>query len=458
MNIRSKLTFRFSVIVAAIILLLSVAIYFFSSDYRESTFYDRLKTRGINTAKLLIDVTEVDTNLLHIIDKNTRSVLVRENVVIYNRKNKIIYCNCDDNFSEQYITNNIVNDTWLKRDVEAHDGEREVIGLVYEGKKDSFVVVVSALDLFGRGKLKYLRLILVLGFLFSITIILIAGWFYSGEVLKPIARITNEAEQITGSNFKVRINEGNRKDELARLAMTFNQMLDRLEKSFEIQRSFVSNSSHELRTPLTAIRGQIEVSLLKERTSKEYKEILASVLEDISNLITLSNNLLDIARASTDTRLHKQGKTRIDEQLFFAREELLHLKPQYKINITVSSFSDDEEKLTTTGNEQLLRCAFMNLMENGCKYSENHSVEVFFHCNEEQITIEFSDKGIGIPAEELDFVLTPFYRASNSGLRTGHGLGLTLTAKIVELHKGRLNISSVSDKGTSVKVSLPTLS
>ncbi|MBK5284759.1 MAG: HAMP domain-containing histidine kinase, partial [Bacteroidia bacterium] len=415
-----------------------------------------MKTRGINTAKLLVDVTEVDTNLLRIIDRNTRGVPVKEDVVVYNHLNEIIYCNCDDNMPVQYLTNNVVDKIWLNHELRMHNGDSEVIGFIYMGKTNRFVVVVSAYDQFGINKLKYLRLILVLGFVFSVTIILISGWIFTGQMLKPVARIAKEADQITGSDFKVRINEGNRTDELARLAMTFNRMLDRLEKSFEIQRSFVSNSSHELRTPLTAIRGQIEVSLLKERTSNEYKEILVSVLEDIASLIALSNNLLDIARASTDTWLHKPEKTRIDEQLFFAREELLHLQPHYKINVTISSFSDLEEKLTITGNEQLLRCAFMNLMENGCKYSVNHSVEVFFHCHEEQIMIDFSDNGIGIPAKELDYVLTPFYRASNAGKHSGHGLGLTLTAKIIELHKGRLNISSVPNNGTSVKIYLPT--
>jgi signal transduction histidine kinase len=205
------------------------------------------------------------------------------------------------------------------------------------------------------------------------------------------------------------------------------------------------------------MRGQIEVSLLKERSVDEYKEILISVLEDISNLILLSNNLLEIARASSDSLHHKMSRTRIDEQLFLAREELLRLHPDYHVNLKVLSLPEEEEKLTMTGTEHLLRCAFMNLMENGCKYSENHSVDVSFKFSEQQVAVEFSDAGIGIPEDEIDFIANPFFRASNAGKRWGHGLGLTLTAKILELHRGSLKIASMKDKGTTVSVFLPTM-
>lgn len=456
MNIRTKLTLRFTVIVAAIILLLSLSIYFFSSGYRQSEFYGRLKDRGINTAKLLINVDEVDSNLLRIIDRNTRYSPVQEDVVIINRSNNIIYCNCSDSLPMRYISNKI-NKIWLNDEMKFHDGEREAIGFVFTGKNDRYAVVVSALDQFGLSKMKNLRLILMIGFWFSTVLVFFAGWIYAGQALKPVAQIASEADKITASDLKVRLNEGNRKDELAQLSITFNRMLNRLEKSFEMQRSFVSDSSHELRTPLTAMRGQIEVSLLKERSADEYKEILVSVLEDISNLIILSNNLLDIARASSDSLMHKPGKTRIDEQLFLAREELLHLHPEYDINVLISSFPEQEEKLSLTGSDQLLRCAFMNLMENGCKYSQNHSVNISFQFDAKKVAIEFADKGIGIPENELSSVANPFFRASNASNHSGHGLGLTLTTKILELHKGSLKISSMMGKGTTVKVFLPTL-
>src|SRR6185295_14045993 len=109
-------------------------------------------------------------------------------------------------------------------------------------------------------------------------------------------------------------------------------------------------------------------------------------------------------------------------------------------------------KLSLAGSEQLLRCAFMNLMENGCKYSPNHKVEVSFAFTEDSIRIVFADNGIGIPEDALDFVTNPFFRAANAIQHSGHGLGLTLTAKIVELHRGNLKISSRVGAGTTVNV------
>ena len=457
MNIRGKLTLRFGLIVASILLLLSLSIYYFSSSYRESGFYGRLKNRGITTAKILVDAKVVDSTLLQIIDRNTRNMLFNEDVVIFNYQNQIIYKYSKDSILTIPETG-FINQIRLKKEIRISNGETETIGFLYEGKYDHFVVVVTATDKIGLSTMNNLRMILVLGFFLCVAITFFAGWIYSGDALKPILRIIHEANQITETKLNLRINEGNKTDELGKLAITFNNMLDRLEKAFLMQRNFVSNSSHELRTPLTSISGQIEVALLKQRTESEYKEILIAVLEDIRNLGKLSNNLLDLARASTDASFLNLGNIRIDELLFLAREELLKKEPLYTVNISFGDFPKEEKKLTLFGNDQLIKSAFFNLMENACKYSQNNTVDILFQFLEGQIIIGFSDKGIGIPKEELANILQPFYRASNARDKIGHGLGLSLTAKIIELHEGNLEIHSEINKGTVIQVVLPTLS
>ncbi len=457
MNIRGRLTFRFGLIVASILLFLSLSIYYFSSSYRESEFYGRLKNRGITTAKILVDAKVVDSTLLQIIDQNTRNMLFDEDVIIYNYENQIIYKYSKDSILTLPATS-FLNQIRLEKEIRTHDGEKETIGFLYDGKYDHFVAVVTALDKIGLSAIGNLKMILIFGFLLSVALTFFAGWFYSGDALKPIARIIGEANQITASKLNLRINEGNKTDELGKLAITFNNMLTRLEKAFLMQRSFVSNASHELRTPLTSMAGQIEVALLKKRNEAEYNEILISVLEDIKNMSKLSNNLLELARASTDVSFLKLNYIRIDEQLFLAREELLKKEPLFTINISFTDFPKEEEKLTLLGNDQLIRSAFINLMENACKYSQNNTVDVLFQYLKGQIIIDFLDEGIGIPKEEIESILEPFYRASNARNQTGHGLGLSLTSKIIELHKGQLEIISEPNKGTIVKVSLPTLS
>jgi signal transduction histidine kinase len=457
MKIRTRLTLIFSIIVGSIIILLAGSVYYFSSNYRVSEYETRLKNRGLTTAKLLVDVREIDSVLLRIIDKNTRYSLYEEEVIIFNHFNKVIY-QTTEKAQRHKPTRDFIDRIRLEGEIGFQDGNREGVGFLYTGKFDRFVVVVTAFDIYGKGKLKNLRWILLLGLVFSVGIAFAGGWVYSGQVLKPVTRIIGEVEQITASSLNKRLEEGNKHDELARLSITFNNMLSRLEKAFEIQKTFVSNASHELRTPLTAIAGQIEVTLKKDRESAEYKELLNSLMEDITNLSVLSNNLLSLAQASTDISFLKTIPVRMDELTFIVREELLHIYPDAKINIQFTSFPENEESFVVVGSEDLLKSAIFNLMENACKYSPDKSVEVWFSFPKGSIAIEFVDTGIGIPESEIEKIKMPFYRASNTSGIKGHGLGLSLTVKIAELHGGRLTIESREGMGSRLTISLPTQS
>ena len=204
------------------------------------------------------------------------------------------------------------------------------------------------------------------------------------------------------------------------------------------------------------MKGHIEVTLVKDRSSQEYSEVLRALLSDIENLSKISNNLLSLALATTDAGALRLKKIRIDDILFAAREELLSNVKGYAVTITLSSIPEDENRLSILGNEQLIKTAFFNLLENGCKYSNNNAVEVSFNTTAHEIELVFRNTGIGIPESEIWQVFQPFYRASNIENKTGSGLGLALTQKIVELHKGGIEIYSVINKETSVRVVFPT--
>jgi signal transduction histidine kinase len=257
----------------------------------------------------------------------------------------------------------------------------------------------------------------------------------------------------------MRVDEGNRTDEIARLSMTFNRMLDRLESAFNMQQSFVANASHELRTPLTSVTGQIEVALMKSRDREEYVAVLQSVLEDIRNLNTLSNGLLDLAKASFDMAAVTLQPVRIDEIIWETRAELTVREPGYTVDIHFDEPIEEENELTLNGNVQLLKSAVHNLMDNGCKFSSGHKVEVHLHSSGEQIILQFIDQGIGIPREDIEKSFTqPFYRADNVHGIHGSGLGLPLAFQIIRLHGGMLAIDSLPGKGTTVTVTLPVMS
>ena len=366
LNIRTRLSFQFTYIVSLILILFSCIIYYFSADYREAEFYSRLEKKALTTAKLLIEVKEVDYNLMKIIDRNSLNALQNEKVMIYDHNDRQIY-NSLDNDSIQ-TSKAILDKIRLKKSIRYHEDKNEAIGLIFTLNNDHYVVIASAYDNYGRIKLYNLIWIILVGFIISIGSTVFFGRIYATKALKPMSDVVTQVDKITIASLDMRVNEGNGTDEIAQLAITFNKMLERLESAFEMQRSFVSNASHELRTPLTSITGQIEVSLMNTRTPKEYKAILESVLEDIRNLNTLSNGLLDLAKASSDISAITLHPLRIDEILWETRAELIERKRDYKILIEFSQPIDDENELIILGNHHLLKTAIVNLMDNACKF------------------------------------------------------------------------------------------
>lgn len=453
LNIRSRLTIQFTYIVTFILILFSFIIYYFSASYREAEFYSRLEKKALTTAKLLIEVKEVDYNLMKIIDKNSLNALHKEKVQIYDSKDQQIYNSLDNDSIGNSKT--LLNRIRQSGNLRYHEGQNEAVGLIFNLKSDQYVVIASAFDNYGRSKLQNLIWIILVGFFVSIGLTVFVGRIYANKALKPMSDVVKQVDKITISSLDMRVNEGNGTDEIAQLAITFNQMLERLESAFEMQRSFVSNASHELRTPLTSITGQIEVSLMKQRTHEEYEAILESVLEDIKNLNALSNGILDLAKASSDISAIALHPLRIDEILWETRDELIGRKKDYKISIAFSEPLEDENELTVLGNHHLLRTAIINLMDNACKFSPDQSVEIFLFVREKYIVSQFIDKGIG--TEDMGKIFHPFFRSKNAKNIAGNGLGLSLTAKIIQLHRGTILIESQLQKGTKVTVSIPFL-
>lgn len=174
MNIRSKLTLRFILITAVIILLASVFIYLFSSDYRKEDFYGRLKNKANNTAKLLIEVDEVDTELLRRLEKDNPISLPDEKIVIYNFKDSLLFTTDEDQLIK--IDSLLLDRVRLEDEVRFIQGNFEVLGFLFKGQYDRFVVIAAATDIYGHRKLQNLLVILVVVFAISMVVTSIAGW------------------------------------------------------------------------------------------------------------------------------------------------------------------------------------------------------------------------------------------------------------------------------------------
>lgn len=453
MNIRNRLTLLFTLIFAVITIFSFLTIYFFSATFREDQFVSRLQNSAQNTARFLFDVEEIDSTLLRIIDRNTLA-LINEQTLVFDEGGKIIYNTREG--KKTVIPAALLDRVRAEKIVRFNIGEEDGAGILYGKGARQYVLITTAYDKYGLSKLYYLGLTLLGVCMAAIIITAIAGWVFSGQALRPISSIIEEVGHISETNLSARIDEGNQKDELAQLAMTFNRMLVRLEAAFRMQRSFVSYASHELRTPLTSINTQLQVALEKERDPAYYKNLTASVLDDIRQLSALTNGLLDLANASFDVAGLHFEKLRIDELLWQVRDEVLKATPDCQVNIDYAEPPEEENRLLVAGNEQLLKVAMANLMDNACKYSDDRQVDVHIHTTRDGIRLDFNDRGIGIAPEEVHQVLTPFYRGRNSGSVKGHGLGLSLANRIISMHQGSMDIQPNVPVGTTIRVTLPT--
>ncbi|MGD2035923.1 MAG: HAMP domain-containing sensor histidine kinase [Bacteroidales bacterium] len=453
MEIRQKITCQFTAIVAVLMLITILTIYFSFSGFRKEEFFNRLANKAKSVGQLIDEVDHFDAGLILRVERNIPTSLPRERIIVYNDSNETVFAS-DGSVADDYH-DELIREIRLKKELKFNRQSFEVYGIHYTGSNENLVVICAAVDVFGLNKLKTLRIILIFVFVFSLVVVYFAGRLFAAKALKPISEVVEQVNTISISNLNSRISLGSGKDEIAQLSETFNNMLDRLETAFRTRKDFITNSSHELRTPLTVITGQLEVTLLKERKADEYKTALISVLEDIKNLNQLANRLLILSRVENDFSEKEFNPVRIDDILWRSRAEILKHFGKYTVNIQFDKSIEEEDHFKIAGNDQLLKTAFSNLIENGCKYSADHAINVSLMVDKDNIHVIFKDKGIGIPEEEIDHIFQPFYRAKNVKRNKGHGIGLSLVQKIIHLHNGTIDVKSQLKKGTEFTISLP---
>lgn len=452
MKTRTRLTILFTLITATILLAFAAVIYYTAKENREKEFYTLLKKEAITKANLFLNAS-VEKQTLQDIYHNNRKILNEVEVAIYDTAFTLLYHDAVDiDFVKE--TKQMIDEIKQKNEIRFYQEDWQVIGLLYEFEGKNFIVTATAIDQYGYNKLDSLFKTIVIVFIISILVIYIAGRFFSKKAFEPVKEMTEKAANISATNLDLRLPRNGNKDELSELANTFNEMLNRLENSFDAQKNFVSNISHELRTPLAAIITELELSANKEKNAAEYKTAINNALNDAKKLARLSNSLLDLAKASYDPAEISFKPIRIDEILLDARQQVQKANPDYKIDIHFENDFENDNQISVNGNEYLLKVAFVNLFENGCKFSDNKQSNVSVFFENEKIKLRFTDKGIGISEDDLKNIFVPFYRGDNKNFADGNGIGLSLTQKIIALHKGIISVSSKRNEGTTFFVEL----
>ncbi len=454
MKIQTKTTIIFTALTSIFFLLLGTVEYFFLDNFTHNDFYKRLELRAKISAKFRFEKDKVSTEAFLEIQKNYLDKLHNEQAFIY----KV-------NIAARQFSpapNKEISKSYLDEIVNAAGGTvfREnklkfYAGILYKDETGDFIVIKSAINEYGAEVLNELRYFMIVTLICSIVLSYLIGHYFAKRSFRPFRTINSKVKQINENNLHLRLDELNGTDEIAELTRTFNKMIDRIEMAFETQNNFISNASHELRTPLTAIVGEADFALSKERSVQEYTQSIQHIQTQAARLQHLITGLLDLAQTGFDGKKMAWGKVRLDELVYDVKQNADAIFPDNRIMVSLMQLPADENYMTITGSYHLLKVAISNIVLNACKYSDNEKVSLQLVFEESMAVITVTDTGIGIPAEELKQIYVPFFRASNTQSYEGYGIGMPLSYNIIRLHKGRIEVRSQVNTGTSVSIFLP---
>jgi len=301
--------------------------------------------------------------------------------------------------------------------------------------------------------LRTLFIILIIADLISLLTLIILSSKTSKKMLAPVEEMTRTVKKISVDAFDTRLNVSGSKDELKDLAETFNDMIDRIQKSYELQNQFVSDASHELRTPIAVIQGYAN---LLDRWGKDDKSVLeesiTAIKSESENMKNLVENLLFLARGDKNTQ-------KVEFQEFLLNELINEIiKETRLIDDKHTIICRDNFEIKINADRKLLKEALRIFIHNSVKFTPpSGTIELRTELKKRNINIVVEDTGVGISKEDLPYIFNRFYAADKSRTKNagGNGLGLSIAKWIIEKHNGKIDVESILGKGTKITVCLP---
>src|SRR6218665_345091 len=450
---QTKTMLLLMLVFTVIILLFSGLVYFSIVNFSHQRFYELLKIRATTIVQIEKSRDHIDYPQNQIINK------LSEQEELPLEKDYVFEVPKDSNYSK--ISHQIhIPDTFFKSIVkkgEANYNDKELyyIGQSFRSHNKDYIAIASAKNHYVVYYLGYLKRTLFTCMILALFFSMIFSFYLSKTLFRPILKITGKVKEISSENLHLRLESQPGNIELNELIETFNDMLNRIETSFETQNHLIGNVSHELRTPLTSIMGEADVALSINRTAGEYKDTLEIILDEAEKLDKKIKALLMIAQTGFDGKIQKMDKVRMDQLLWDVIETATRINSKNNVFMDISMLPDNPKKLKVQGNEQLLHLAMANIINNACKYSNFQQVKVSLGASDNNVYIIIKDKGIGIPDSEMDKIYDPFFRASNTKNYEGYGIGLPLARNIVRIHNGELIVNSKINVGTTVQIRFP---
>ena len=444
MKIRVKLTLQYFVVVATILILSMFFVYRRFQDITYNEYYNNLKTKAHMTAEMVLHKGDLDKLEDITPHKDSENLPMSDNVIIFNNNyEKVFTFNRKSAFVLPFDIRPI-----SKREFSYHTGDMYYFGLPYTSMSGRKYYVVAS-SVFNSKELMDLKRIISLAIILGLVVVGVSGFFYTRQALNPLFSIVHQMDQLDMSKLDSRLKRSYTKDEIEHLIQSINHLLSRIQSSVTFQKMFISNVSHELKNPISIVLSQVDVLLnQKDRTVDEYRATLTSLRDDVQDIAYITENLLQMAKIKSEGFHLDIQNFQLDEAILECQSKLLRSHPEYSVSFQIEGQPDSQEKLTVEGNEALLKLAFINIMDNCCKYSDDKHVDIRINSTDRGLELSFRDKGAGIAKEDMEMIFQPFYRNINTKHVKGYGIGLSLIDAVLQVHKLKLKIESTPKVGS----------
>ncbi|MGE5631300.1 MAG: ATP-binding protein [Caulobacteraceae bacterium] len=444
-KISHRLTIIYAVLFLAALILVNAATLLSINYYINQTSAQQLKLVDqaiMNGVKTLKDIPNIDLKNISKIAENVDVNLIYHNRIIFDTGERYNLPSPDAStiqkiFETEAGENKIM---YLNDIIILADGEKMGIQIVKDmGNEEDFLNALAGIMLLVDG------IVLIIAIIF--------GYIISRNALSPIDKITNQAKQISVSDLTARIHIDGPDDELKRLSNTFNDLIARIQYSYEKQNRFTLDASHELATPLAVIKGYVDVI---DRWGKDDREVLNEAIESIkielSNMTGLLDTLLFISKSENE--IFKLDKTK-----FWLNDLIKEIvKESNLVDENHDIYCNFYPSFQMEGDRRLIKQMLRAIVDNSIKYSPyNTKININYKAAKGNAVIEISDNGIGIPQEDIPHIFDRFYRVDKARSRSmgGSGLGLSIVKWIVDIHNGTIDVESQIGKGTKITVNLP---
>ena len=321
------------------------------------------------------------------------------------------------------------------------------------GNPDYFVEFGELLDPVER-MLNHLFLQLALGLPLAVGIIAAGGYWLVYRALRPVERITHAAEQITQMNLSERLPVTHSGDELERLSVALNRMIERLDVAFQNSKRFAADASHDLRTPLTILRGELESLVEDPHQNEELRGRLAGLLEEAIHLSKIVEQLFTLTQLDNGESRNEWTRFDLAELARTTADQMILLAEDKKITLTCAA----EKPVFVQGDRSRIKQVIVNLLDNAIKYTPAQGlVRMRVEAVNGHAVLEVADSGIGIPPEALPHVFERFYRVdkTRSAEAESAGLGLAIVKSICAAHGAEVEVFSIPNAGSRFTVNMP---